>query len=280
MLKRSSSRKKSERGIASLLASIKEDRYSFLAFLLFVALTTTVLFYSLYLRHWHRVFMGALTLALLLIPALVERKFCVRLPSALEILAYTFIFCAGVLGEIAGFYERFSFWDDLLHAFNGYMFAAFGFCIVAIAERARPPRHTSPPWLATFVAFCFSMTVGAIWELFEYATDNLFLCDMQKDTFLSSIHSIALSGVGEEGAVHVQEITETVLITATGERITYPGFLDIGLVDTMLDLFVNMQGALIFCTIGYLYLRYRRARLARSFIPEVLERKNENKEKG
>lgn len=262
---------KDKRGIRALVASIKEDRYAFLFFLLFVALTAAVLLYSLFLRQWHRVFMSALTLALFFIPAFVERKFLVRLPSALEILAYAFIFCSCILGEIAGFYERFSFWDDLLHAFNGYMFAAFGFCLVGLAQRKTGQKECYSPILVVLVAFCFSMTVGAFWELFEYSTDALLFTDMQKDALLKAVHTASLSEAGK-GTVHLRDITETVVRTASGEEIVIAGYLDVGLADTMLDLFVNAIGSIVFCVIGYVYLRGVGGNLASQFIPKVLQR--------
>ncbi len=216
--------------------------------------------------------MGVLTLLLLLIPAVVERSFSLRLPCTLEILAYAFVFAAGVLGEMAGFYERFAFWDDLLHACNGFMFAAFGFCLVGLTQRKVGRRARYAPLLVALVAFCFSMTVGAFWELFEYSTDAVLGMDMQKDTLLHAIHTVSLSGAGE-GTVHLRDVTETVIRTAGGEEIVLAGYLDVGLADTMLDLFVNAIGAFVFCVIGYVYLRGASGRLARQFIPEVLDKK-------
>ena len=255
--------------MSALLAQIKKDNTSFAVFIALASSILVLLLYSTLQREWGRVFTGTLTLLLLLLPPLVERNFRIRLPTTLEILAYVFVFCAGVLGEIAGFYERFPLWDDMLHAFNGYMFAAFGFCLVALIERARYTARSSSPFLVTLLAFCFSMTVGVFWEFFEYATDRLLHTDMQKDVFLASIHTVSLPREPSDRVRHVEEIVRTVIITNRGERVEFSGYLDIGLTDTMTDLVVNLFGALIFCVIGYLYLRRRKARFAEQFIPVV-----------
>lgn len=264
-------RAKREPFLRSLLEQVKEDHSSFTVFVLLSTGILALLLHSALQREWGRVFTGTLTLLLLLLPPLVERNFRIRLPTTLEILAYVFVFCAGVLGEIAGFYERFPLWDDILHAFNGYMFAAFGFCIVALTERARRTSRSYSPFLVTFLAFCFSMTVGVLWELFEYATDRLLRTDMQKDVFLTSLHTVALPREPSVRVRHVEDVVRTVIITNSGERIEFSGYLDVGLTDTMTDLAVNLLGALVFCVIGYLYLRRRRHRFAEQFIPVVGE---------
>ncbi len=256
----------------ALLDEIRRDGAAFVVFSLFATVALSIFLHSLLTAHWQRAFMGVLTLLLLLIPAVVERSFSLRLPCTLEILAYAFVFAAGVLGEIAGFYERFAFWDDMLHGCNGFMFAAFGFCLVGLTQRKMGGRARYAPFLVALVAFCFSMTVGAFWELFEYSTDAVLGTDMQKDTLLHAIHTVSLSGAGE-GTVHLRDVTQTVIRTASGEEIVLAGYLDVGLADTMLDLFVNAIGAFVFCVIGYVYLRGASGRLAKQFIPEVLDKK-------
>ena len=276
MRARSTGYKRRARARMALLEDIRQNGATFVVFSLFATVALAIFVHSLLTAHWQRAFMGVLTLLLLLIPTLVERSFALRLPCTLEILAYGFVFAAGVLGEIAGFYERFGFWDDMLHGCNGFMFAAFGFCLVGLTQRKVGRRARPAPLLVALIAFCFSMTVGVFWELFEYSTDAVLGTDMQKDTLLHAIHTVSLSAAGE-GTVHLRDVTETVIRTAGGEEIVIAGYLDVGLADTMLDLFVNAIGALVFCMIGYVYLQGASGRLARQFIPEVLDKKAKNK---
>ena len=103
------------------------------------------------------------------------------------------------------------------------------------------------------VAFCFSMTIGVLWEFIEYSADKLFALDMQKDFVISSFSSVTLDPSGNGDLMKLQDITQTVITTAAGETYVVDGFLDIGIKDTMKDLFVNMVGALVFSVLGYLY---------------------------
>ncbi len=258
--------------LAAFFAGIRADRYAFAVLAMLFLCVLAIIVHSAVFHRWNRVFTGTLTLFLLLLPPLAEQNFRIHLPTTLEILAYMFVFCAGVLGEIAGFYERFAWWDDILHACNGFMFAAFGFCLVALTERSRKKSRSYPPFLITFVAFCFSMTVGALWELFEYSVDMLLHTDMQKDTQLTGIHTVTLPNGTGERVTHITEIASTVIVTKGGERVEISGYLDIGLADTMVDLAVNLAGTLLFCVIGYFYLKRRRGALAAQFIPTVMEK--------
>ena len=122
------------------------------------------------------------------------------------------------------------------------------------------------------VAFCFSMTVGVLWEFFEFFMDKVFLLDMQKDTVLHVISSVALDPANANNPVVIGPITGvTVQTTAGSVPLDLGGWLDIGLVDTMADLIVNFVGALIFSVIGYFYVKRRgHGRFARRFIPRIL----------
>ena len=130
----------------------------------------------------------------------------------------------------------------------------------------------SPLFLA-LVAFCFSMTIGAVWEIFEFSVDNLFHKDMQKDTVIQQITSVALDPMNRNIPITISNIQDVVV---NGESLGLGGYLDIGLYDTMEDLFVNFVGAVVFSTIGYFYIKHRgRGKLARAFIPTITEEEPE-----
>lgn len=100
------------------------------------------------------------------------------------------------MGEIGAYYVTFPYWDTVLHTLNGFLCAAIGFSLLDILNRHSEARfHLSPLYLA-IVAFCFSMTVGVIWEFFECTMDQLFFLDMQKDTVVNTIGSIMLDPTG------------------------------------------------------------------------------------
>ena len=263
------SKKVAKRGVFSALyREIKGNKAAFFVFMCLWLSTLAVLVYNAVFAKWDRVFTGALCLALFLLPVLVEHRFSLQFPTALEVSAYLFVFCAGVLGEIGDFYQRFAAWDSILHAANGFLFAGFGFCLFSLFEKRRVPLTLPSPAYQSFTAFCFSMTVGVLWELFEFCADAFLHTDMQKDTLLQNIHTLLLSGE-DGGVLHLENITQIEIKTANGTAFALSGYLDTGLVDTMKDLAVNLCGAIAFCIIGYAYLKRRRMALAARFIPRV-----------
>ena len=137
----------------------------------------------------------------------------------------------------------------------------------------------SPVFMA-IVAFCFSMTIGVLWEFFECAMDQFFLLDMQKDTVISSISSVLLDPTGRQRPFAIHGITDLIVV-ANGEQIPLGlgGYLDIGLLDTMNDLLVNFIGAAVFSFLGYFYVKNRgKGRFTRNFIPQVLSHRAHSEE--
>ena len=123
------------------------------------------------------------------------------------------------------------------------------------------------------------MTVGVIWEFFECTMDQLFFLDMQKDTVVQSIGSIMLDPTGGNHPVVLHNITDVIVVQADGTQtaLGLGGYLDIGLLDTMKDLFVNFIGALTFSVFGYFYIKHRgNGRIAKAFIPTITETKKES----
>lgn len=221
-------------------------------------------------RNFENVFLCVLTLILFMLPSTLERKLDLDLPNTLEIIILLFIYAAEILGEIGAYYVTFPYWDTVLHTLNGFLCAAIGFSLLDILNRHNDVRfHLSPLYLA-IMSFCFSMTVGVIWEFFECTMDQLFFLDMQKDTVVSAIGSIMLDPTGGNTPIVLKNITDVIVVQADGTQtaLGLGGYLDIGLLDTMEDLFVNFIGALTFSIIGYFYVRSRgKGKFAKRFIP-------------
>lgn len=234
------------------------------------ALVLIVMVLAILNRQWYNVFLCLLTLLLFLLPSFVSHQLKIQLPGALEIIILLFIFAAEVLGEIGEFYVRLSHWDTILHTVNGFLMAAIGFSLIDVLNRDPHIRMSMSPFFVAFTAFCFSMTVGVLWEFFEYGVDRLFLADMQKDTVIQTVASVALHPDGANVPVVLRGVTETVIRSVSaGETVVSGGYLDIGIRDTMADLLVNCVGALVFSVLGVLYLK-NRGRLARAFIPQLM----------
>ena len=147
----------------------------------------------------------------------------------------------------------------MLHTTNGFLCAAVGFSTIYLLNRGSKNIELSPFYL-TLVAFCFSMTIGVLWEFFEFTMDQLFLLDMQKDFIVQQIGSVTLDPAQMGTPIPVKEITDTVIHTASGETWTVEGgYLDIGILDTMKDLLVNLVGAVVFSVIGYSTLKFSKS---------------------
>lgn len=224
--------------------------------------------------NYENVMLCVQTLVLFMLPSFCERRLHIDLPDTLEVIVLLFIFSAEILGEIQEFYILIPGWDTVLHTLNGFLCAAIGFSIVNILnEDKHTSMHLSHFYMAV-TAFCFSMTIGVLWEFFEWGMDNLAGLDMQKDTVLTGFNTVMLDPQGRNVAYHVRNVTDTILVFADGSTMSMGlgGYLDIGLMDTMKDLLVNLIGAVVFSFFGYFYVKSKgKGKVARNFIPNVLE---------
>lgn len=209
-----------------------------------------------------------LALFLFTIPTIISEKYKIGIPSVLESIIYCFIFATTILGEINNFYGIIPFWDTILHTLNGFICAGIGFSLVDLLNQNSKGISLSPLYVA-IVAFCFSMTVGVLWEFFEFTADSVVRTDMQKDRIVQSISSVELNPSRENVPIKVSDIEKTEIYTEDGKIVTIEGgYLDIGIIDTMKDLLVNFVGAIIFSIIGFLYVKNRdKYKFARNFIP-------------
>lgn len=254
----------------ALHMELREHKSSFLVYVTLRLLVILMMILQIFNRNYENVFLCVLTLVLLLIPSLIQINLKIELPTAMEITILVFIFAAEILGEIQSYYIKFPFWDTVLHTINGFLMAAIGFALVDILNRSKKFSIQLSPVFLAIVAFCFSMTIGVIWEFFEYGMDQFFGLDMQKDTVIQGFSSVLLDPTKSNIPVPVQDITE---VLVNGRDLGLGGYLDIGLIDTMNDLFVNFVGAVLFSIIGYFYVKSRgKGKFARRFIPRLKSR--------
>lgn len=227
-----------------------------------------------FLGSYQNMFLGILTLILFSVPKIIDRRLGVSIPVGLETVIFVFIFSAEILGEINAFYVKIPVWDTILHTTNGFLMAAIGFALIDIFNRSEKFSIKMSPGFVAFVAFCFSMTTGVIWEFFEFGMDWFFALDMQKDWIIPAVSSVKLNPDGAN--VPVKVIVDSLVVN--GENWNMGGYLDVGIVDTMKDLMVNFVGAVVFSVIGVFYLKNRgEGKLASSLIPVVREQEENKK---
>lgn len=247
----------------------KESRKGVLiVYLLLRFLVILVMVRQIFLHNYWNAFLCILVLIQFLIPYFITKKLKIELPSIFEIIILLFIFSSEVLGEIQNFYGVFKHFDTVLHTLNGFLCAAVGFSLIDLCNNNSEKFNLSPLYL-TIVAFCFSMTIGVLWEFLEYSIDKVMLSDMQKDKLVTKISSVWLNPDGKNKAIVVDNINKTVIYSDSGETVIEGGYLDLGLNDTMKDLIVNFVGAVVFSIFGYLYVINRdKYKIAEKFMPK------------
>jgi len=165
--------------------------------------------------------LGLFALAL---PSVLWRRVRLEIPSKMLILYAVFLYCAIYLGEVRSFYYHVRNWDTILHTFSGAMLGALGFSFITFLNRTdRVPMNLSPAFVATF-AFCFAVTLGVIWEIYEFTADGVLHTNMQKFGL-------------EDGTPFL------------GRN---------ALMDTMKDLIVDTIGAAVMSVGGYISLKYQK----------------------
>ena len=220
-----------------------------------------------FMHRFENIFVCVLALILLALPSIIEKQLAIDIPPLMEGIIYCFIYAAEILGEINSFYTIIPGWDTMLHTINGFLVAAVGFCLVDLFNRSERFTFRLSPLFLALVAFCFSMTVGVLWEFFEFSMDYLFHMDMQKDTVIHAFASVTLDPTNSNIPIYIDNITD---VAVNGKSLGLGGYLDVGLYDTMQDLFVNFVGALTFSIIGYFSAKPGKNKIAKQFVPVVL----------
>lgn len=254
MKKKSRRRRKFDLFRRTVIHELRENRIAFLVYSGLRILVIGMMILQIFNRNYQNVFLCILTLILMIMPSVVQVTFKVEFPTLLEIIILLFIFAAEVLGEISAFYVRFPYWDTILHTLNGFLCAAIGFSLVEIINGNKKLKFELSPLFMAIVAFCFSMTIGVLWEFFEFGMDMLYQLDMQKDTVVSTIKSVTLDPLQANNCMVISDIQEVMI---NGRELGVGGYLDIGLIDTMYDLIVNFIGAVVFSVLGYFYVKYK-----------------------
>ncbi len=245
--------------LRQLKNSYRENRKTFVFYIILRIMVVLTLIRCLITHNYQSAATCVLVLILFLVPAFLQDKMKLSIPPLFQAIIFAFIFAAEILGEIDHYYVRIPGWDTILHTINGFLFAAVGFSLIYLLNRGSKNFNLTPFYLA-LVAFCFSMTIGVIWEFFECSMDLFFDMDMQKDFIVEEFSSVTLDPQQAGNVIQVQGITDTVIHTRSGQSFTVNGgYLDIGILDTMKDLLVNLIGAVVFSTIGYISLKTSRS---------------------
>ena len=218
--------------------------------------TLFCLVWNLCVGNWLCFGYSVITLLLFLIPTLVQIGFKIELPFSLEAVIMLFIWAAMVLGDVYDWYVVFEHWDTFLHTVTGFVAAAVGIGLINIMNKDDNSALKLSPFFVAVFCFAFSMMIGAMWELFEYCIDLTGFTNMQKDTLLPSL-KFAVDGIDGPVSGFVNNISEMQFILEDGTVVApgIMGYIDMGLIDSIEDMFVNFIGALVFSVIAFLYVK-------------------------
>jgi hypothetical protein len=145
-------------------------------------------------QTWPAVFVALSTLALTFLPRHAARFFGIELPGSILAAIVIFIFATLFLGEVADFYERFWWWDVVLHFSSALSFGAMGFLLIFMLFEG--DRYAAPAWALAVLAFCVGLSIGALWEIFEFAMDQWFGMNMQKSGLMDTMKDLIVDAVG------------------------------------------------------------------------------------
>ncbi|MBR3253140.1 hypothetical protein IKF85_00230 [Candidatus Saccharibacteria bacterium] len=254
--------KKAKKSVKRYLREVSKAALS--VFLIIWVLTFIAFINTLIIQDWMKIGLAFSALIIYFFPDLISYKFDLRLPASLKITFYLFVFAALVLGEVFAFYGPFPFWDIILHFLSGFVLAGIGLSLIEIMNKEKCKKG-----FTLLFAFCFSVTLGILWECLEFGFDMTLRTDAQKDAHVNNISTITMQRDGGNQPVKVNDIVNTDIHLASGETIRVDeGYLDIGLMDTMKDIFVNIAGATVFCSFGAAYLRKRNNNdFMKNFVP-------------
>lgn len=236
----------------ALLRKKKEEPAAFWTYVVLRFIVILILIRCILRGDIESAFVCVLVLVIYLLPQFVENRLNIDIPTTLEVIIFVFVFAAEILGELQSYFIKYSNWDTILHTSSGFLCAAVGFSLVDLLNRSDNAKVQLSPGYLAITAFCFSMTIGILWEFIEFSADRLFLLDMQKDTIVNQISSVSLDPTNSNISITVKGIKDVILVTDYGEQaLGLGGFLDIGLYDTMEDLFVNFVGAVVFSVVAF-----------------------------
>lgn len=202
--------------------------------LIFVLLILMVVEWFLLIvnKNWLSLFLVTLIIATVFAPIIFRKQLDVELPAELHMTAVVFIFASFYLGEVMDFYYRFWWWDIALHTTAGLLMGILGFLLIYVLNESKRVDVNLTAGFTAFFAFTFAVTIGSIWEIFEFGVDRIFGANMQKEM------------LGDPS----------------------------GLTDTMWDIIVNALGALFISLAGYGYLKRGRSFFVKDWIHSFIEK--------
>lgn len=232
-----------------------------ITFCVVVLASVASIYYSINKGSAFHTVLFLLVVVLMFLPRLLEWLFRVRLSALLKVFIMCCIGIGPILGDVFGFYVRFTHWDTLQHIICGFLMALVGYMLPDILNPDLSSRISAPTRL--LFALTFGLAAAAVWELYEYVGDTLWGTDMQASTVIHVLHSKHL-GSSPDLVETIDDIFDVVI---NGSELGLGGYIEIGLIDTMEDIFSNAAGILLYCILSLFAVRRKTGWLARTILP-------------
>lgn len=158
-------------------------------------LSVGLIIWAVFNTNWLLAYNAGLTLIVAFFPQILQKKWNVSYPGAIDVSILLFVVCALIFGEAFNFYYKFAWWDVALHTFSGVIIALVAFIIIKQLNDIDMRVSLSPIFVALF-ALSFAMLFGSVWEIFEYMSDQLFNTNMQKNGLDDTMQDLIVSLVG------------------------------------------------------------------------------------
>lgn len=232
-----------------------ESKITFVLYMLLRLIIIAVIVMAIIRGDYEHIWQCVLALVMFCLPPFFERTIKADLPALFEIIILLFIFAFFILGEVFSFMALVPWWDTMLHTFYGFIFAAFSFSLIDVLNDDKNLKFKLSPFYLCLSSISITIFFGVLWEFFEYFADHFLGKDMQKDWLVTSFNSTYLDPGNGMTPYVVSDIKSTIINYANDQQIVLNGYLDIGIIDTMKDLFVAFIGALVFCIFLVAYLK-------------------------
>ena len=172
------------------------DKIKLWFYLIFRTLLVVAGIIAVFRQNWTNLGLSLITLFLTFLPVIIKREFRVNSPSEFDIVILGFIYASMYLGEIHSFYERFWWWDLLLHTLSGIIIGTIGFSLVYILNSEENVSMQLSPVLVSVFAFSFALSIGVLWEIFEFTMDSLLGLNMQKSGLVDTMWDLIVDTLG------------------------------------------------------------------------------------
>ena len=162
----------------------------------FIAMTLLAIIYGFYPNEenesieWEGIFSLTFALILFMLPSIFSRRTKIKIPATFQLTFSLFIFASLYLGEVHDFYYRFRWWDSMLHSVSAVLLGYFGFLLIFTLNKDKNMHLKLSPFFIALFTFCFAMTMGILWEIFEFIIDGLFGANMQKARYLEELYGV------------------------------------------------------------------------------------------